>query len=112
MQRPENEVAGFGGFDRDRNGIEIAHFADEQDIRVLAECGTQRVLERIGVVVDLSLIDEAFLVFVDKFDRVLDRDDMVLAPLVYLIDHRAQRRRFAGTGRTGHDHKPFLSSIG
>jgi len=37
------------------------------------------------------LVDQALLVFVNKFDRVLDRDDVVLTALVDRIDHCAER---------------------
>ena len=79
MQRAEHQMARFGRLDRDRDRLEIAHFADEHDVRVFAKRGPQRVLERVGVVVDLTLVDQAFLILVDEFDRVLDRDDVVLA---------------------------------
>ena len=92
MQRSKHKVAGFGGLDRDRDGLEISHFADEQDIRIFAKCGTQRVFERVSVVVYLTLIDQTFLILVREFDRVFDRDDVILAVLVDRIDHRTQRR--------------------
>src|SRR6188474_1640686 len=53
----------------------------------------------------LPLIYQAFDIVVNELDRVFDRDDMVLAAQVNVIDHRAQRRRFAGTGRACNDDK-------
>src|SRR5215467_5459018 len=43
--------------------------------------------------------DDAALVLVQKLDRVLDREDVVGARLVDLVDHRGERRRLAGARR-------------
>ena len=41
----------------------------------------------------------------DKFDRILHRDDVLVPLTIDLVDHRRQRRRFARTGLPGHKHK-------
>ena len=41
-----------------------------------------------------------------EFDRVFDRDDVMVAVLVQIVDAGGQRRRLAGTGRPGHEHQP------
>ena len=97
VQRAEHEVAGLGGLDRDRDRLEVAHLADQHDVRILAQRRAQRVLERVGVRVDLALVDQAALVLVDELDRILDGDDVVAAVLVDVVDHRAQRRRLAAS---------------
>ena len=38
-------------------------------------------------------------------DRVLDRDDVLLARLVDVVDHRRERRRLARAGRAGDEHE-------
>ena len=40
-----------------------------------------------------------------KFDRVFDGDDVLGARRVDAIDHRGQRRRFAGAGDAGDQHQ-------
>ena len=55
-----------------------------------------------------ALIDQALLVLVDELDRILDRDDVIVARLVDVVDHRAERRRLAGAGRSGHEHEPLV----
>ena len=40
VQRREHQVAGLGGGDRGGGGLQVAHFADQDDVRVL----TQHVL--------------------------------------------------------------------
>ena len=54
-----------------------------------------------GVGADLALVDDAPLVAVHELDRVLDREDVVGARSVHLVDQRRERRRLAGAGRAG-----------
>jgi hypothetical protein len=51
--------------------------------------------------VDFALVDGRLLVVVIKFDRVFDRDDVVVGPLVDVVDQRSERGAFSRTGRTG-----------
>ncbi len=106
VQRREGEVTGFRDAERGLDGLQVAHLADEHDVRVLAERRAQRAGEAERVGVHFALVDQAALVLVDVLDRVFDRDD-VLAPLgVDLVEHRGQRRRLAGARGTGHQHQP------
>jgi hypothetical protein len=57
---------------------------------------------------DLALGDDAVLVRVHELDRVLDGDDVTLAVLVAVADHRRQRGRLARAGAADHDHQPAL----
>ena len=61
VQRAEHQVAGLGRLDRDRDRLEVAHLADQDDVGILAQRRAQRVLERLGVRVDLALVDQALL---------------------------------------------------
>jgi hypothetical protein len=61
----------------------VAHLADEDDVRVLAQDAAQRALERVRVLPDLALVDDRRLVAVQELDRVLDRDD-VLGPVSFI----------------------------
>jgi len=58
---PKTSVAGLGGFERDAHRFEVAHFADQHDVRVFAQGGAQRALETVGVRMNFALVDEAFL---------------------------------------------------
>jgi hypothetical protein len=62
--------------------LEVAHLADQQDVRILAQRRAQRVLEAGSVRVHLALVDDALLVVVHELDRVLDRDDVILRVLL------------------------------
>jgi hypothetical protein len=61
VEGAEDKVAGFrrgdGGLDR----LEVAHFADENDVRVLTQGAAQGVGERRGVDVDFPLGNDRFL---------------------------------------------------
>ena len=37
VQRAEHQVAGFGGGQRQADGFQIAHFADQDDVRIFAQ---------------------------------------------------------------------------
>ena len=63
---------------------------------------------KLSVCVHFALVDQAALVLVHELDRVLDRDDVVAARAIDVIDHRAQRRRLARPGRPGDEHQPLV----
>jgi hypothetical protein len=61
------------------DGFEIPHLAHQDDVRILAERGAERVLEALGVRAHLALVDQALAVLVHEFDRILDGHDVVAA---------------------------------
>ena len=106
VQRREDEVAGLGRGERGRDRLEVAHLADEDHVRVLAERGAERLGEAsVASDADLALVDDAALVPVQELDRVLDREDVLGAGAVDLVDQRRERRRLARAGRAGHEHE-------
>ena len=72
VQRAEHEMAGFRRFDRDRDGLEIAQFADEDDVGIFTQRRPQRVLERVGVRPNFALVDQALLILMHELDRIFD----------------------------------------
>jgi hypothetical protein len=56
---------------------------------------------------DLTLMNEALLVWMDELDRILDGDDVQAARVVDQIDDRRQRGRFSGAGRPGDSTNPL-----
>ena len=97
--RREDEVAGLGRLERGLRGLLVAELADQDHVGVLAQHAPKRLLEGLGVEADLALVDDAALVDVDELDRVLDRDDVLVAVAVDLVEHRGEGRRLAGAGR-------------
>ena len=82
--------------------------ADEDHVGRLA----QRVLERrepvVGVHAHLALRDDAVPVLVHVLDRVLDGDDVAVAVLVPVPDHRGERGRLARARAAHEDHQAAL----
>ena len=71
----KDEVAGHGGPDGDLGGLEVAHFADHHDVRILAQDGAQAVREgEVDLRVHVDLGDACEPVF----HRILDGDDAAL----------------------------------
>ena len=101
VQGAEHEVARLGGGDGRLDGLEIAHFPDQDDVGVLAQRGTDSFREGGQVLADLALRDQALLVRVRVFDGILDRDDVTLLVLVDPVDQGSERRGLAGAGRAG-----------
>ncbi len=101
VERGEGEVAGLGDAERRLDGFEVAHFADEHHVRVLAQGRAQGLGEAARVGADLALVDDAGLVRVQELDGVFDGDDVLVPLAVDLVEHRGQRRRLAGAGRAG-----------
>jgi hypothetical protein len=86
-------------------GLEVAHFADEHDVGVLAQSGAQGVAEALRVAVHLALIDQTALMLVHELDRIFNGEDVIVALLVDLVDHGRQRRGLTGSRRTGDQHE-------
>ena len=45
VQRGEHEVTGLGERQRDRDRVEVAHFAEQDDVGVFTQCAAQAVGE-------------------------------------------------------------------
>jgi hypothetical protein len=81
----------------DLNRFHIPHLPDEDNIGVFTQRGAQRVSETDRILTDTPLIDDAFAIFVDEFDRIFDCDDMFASRPIDFIDNGGQRRRFTAS---------------
>src|SRR5216684_4633544 len=108
VQGGENQVAGFGGEQRGGNGFEVAHFADENDVGILTQCGAQGSRKVGGVDFDFALVDEAALVAMQKLDGVFDGDEVVGAIGIDAVDHGGERGGLTGTGGAGDENQAAL----
>ena len=59
VQGGEDEVAGLGRGQGDRDRLQVAHLADQDDVGVLAQHVLEGVGERVGVLAHLALVDQA-----------------------------------------------------
>ena len=73
VKRREDEVAGFGREQRRLDGLEVAHFADEDDVGILTQRAAERMRKRARVDRHLALIDDRAVVAVQELDRIFDR---------------------------------------
>ncbi len=78
VERAEHEVARFRGGDGELDRFQIAHFTDHDDIGIFAQRAAQGRAEGLRVRVDFALGDVAVLRLDDVFDRILERDDVVV----------------------------------
>ena len=101
MEGAEDEHAHLGAGQRQRDGFRVAHFGDEDHVRVHAHGRAQRGGEIVRVQADLALRDEALLVLVDELDRLLDGEDVPAVMVVDVVDDARERGGFARAGRPG-----------
>ena len=94
-------MARLGGPDGRFDGLQVAHFADQDDVRVGPQHAPQGLREAGHVRPHLALVDDRFLVVVVILDRVFHRDDVPVEVHVDVVDHRGQRGGFARAGGPG-----------
>ncbi len=106
MQGAEYQVTGFRRGQCQADGFQVPKFAHQNDVRVFPQRRAKRFREAVSVPVHFALVDQALFAFVDKFDRVLNGQDVFVFVVVDVVHHRCQRGGLARTGRAGHQHQP------
>ena len=101
VQGGKDEMAGVGRAHGGGKAGGVAHFADHDDVRVLAEDVFESFLEGEGVQADFALFDDGLVVFKNIFNGVFQGDDVFAAVGVDVLDHGGQRGGFAAAGRAG-----------
>src|SRR5690606_41946909 len=105
MQRGKNQVTGNGGAQTDLRRFLVAHFADQNDVRVVTEDRAQHPAEgKVDFFVDLHLADAGSPVL----DLSLDSDDLFL-DRVDFCQGGVERGRLAASRRTGYQHHATLA---
>ncbi len=102
-------MSGLGDSQGRFDGLQIPHLPDEDHIGVLAQDMFQRYRETEGIGVYLSLVQDASLVRMDVFNRVLNGYDVGVSLLIDLIDHGCQGGGFAAAGGSGDQEEPLGS---
>jgi len=82
-----DEVSRFSGGEGGLKGLAVSHFADDDDIGVLAQGMDEGGIEGFGVQADFTLLEEGALVLEGIFDGVFDGDDMAFHGGVDVIQH-------------------------
>ena len=95
VQCGQHQMAGIrrahGGGETDG----VTHFADHDDVRILAQNVFERVVKGLRVEPDFALFDDRLVVFKHVFDGIFQRDDVFSKVGVDMFDHRGQRGGFA-----------------
>jgi len=77
----------------DLNRVDVAHLADQHDVGVFSQGGTQSSLKGGAVKTYFTLRHRGHLVIVHVFNGILDRQDVHGSGLVDTIDNRSQSGR-------------------
>src|SRR5205807_9864215 len=80
-QRAEHQMTGLGGGERQADGLQVAHLADQDHIRILAQRRAQRLAEAERVAMHLALVDETALgvVHEDRKSTRLNSSHLVIS---------------------------------
>ena len=95
VQGAEHEVARLGGGHGDFNRLAVAHFADEDHLRRLAQRRAQPVGVRVEIRDEFTLVEGALVVRVDELHRVFQGHDVERLRAVNLVEHGGERRGLA-----------------
>ena len=106
VQRAEDQVARLRGLDGDRDRLEVAHLADQDDVGVLAQRRAQRVLEATSVCSPTcALVDRHFLFWcTNSIGSSIVMMWSVRLRLMWSIS-AASVVRLARAGGPGHEHQ-------
>ena len=97
-------MPGFGSLNGDINSLFISHLADENDIRILPQRCTQSLSKAFRVGSAFTLSDAAFIISIEKLDRVFDCYDLAVFVLINQVDHGRQCGGLATAGYSRHEY--------
>ncbi len=103
MQRRQDEVSGFRCGQADFHGLPVAHLADQNDFRRLAQGGPHAHCKVAEIAAEFSLVKCCLAMLVNKFDRIFQGHDVDCSLFVDPVEQRGQRCRFTGPGGAGKD---------
>ena len=86
VERAEDQVAGLGRAQGRGDRLDVAHLADQDDVRVLAQGAAESLGEVTRIRPHLALVDDGHLVLVHELDGVLQGDDVGGYAAVDVID--------------------------
>ena len=108
VQRAEHEHAHRGAAERELDRFHFAHFAEQENVGVVAHRAFERGGERLRVLADFAVHDDRLLHRVHELDRILDRDDVLGEVRIDVVDHRRERSGLAAAGRAGDDDEALI----
>ena len=103
MHGGEHQVTGFRRIQGEPHHLRGAHLTDDQNIGVLTQGIDDRLLEARRMSGYLPLPDVGAAVGIDVFERAFERDDVLRARGIRLLDERRKRGGLTASCRTRHD---------
>ena len=94
-------MPGFSGAQSSRYRGQITHFSQHNDVRVMTQRVYQSGIKGLGIISQVALDDNAFFIGVDKFDGVLNSDNMPPGVFIKIVNHRALCGGLTGAARAG-----------
>src|SRR2546422_4865325 len=99
MHGGQHQMSRFGAIQREAHGLRLAHFADHEDVWILAQRIQQTLFETRGVTPDLALANVSGTSTKRVFNGTFERDDVAGLSGIDLFDQGSQRGGFSGTSR-------------
>ena len=100
MKAGKNQMSGLSSSHGSLDSLVVTHFSKQDHIRALTQGGTQGNQIIGSIRTDLSLADNAFVMSVQVFQRVFQRDDMSFTAVIDLVDDTSHGGGFSASGRT------------
>ncbi len=88
------------------NRFHVAHFAHQDHVGILTQRCSQRRRKTRRIHFYLALVHIPLLIAMQKFDRVLNRNNVFRPRRVHPVNHRRQRGGFTRTRHTRHQNQP------
>ena len=92
MQCGKNQHAHCCAIECQADGFHIAHFANQNDIGVGAHRTLESGAERARVLAHFTMNNGTVFIVMSKFDRVFERDNLLLRGFVDVVDDGRERR--------------------
>ena len=100
MKAGKNQMSGFSSSHGSLDSLVVTHFSKKDHIGALTQGGTQGNQIIGSIRTDLALADNAFVMSVQVFQRVFQRDDMSFTAVIDLVDDTSHGGGFSASGRT------------
>ena len=88
-----------------RDGLIIPHLSYQDHIRIFTQSTSQRIRKASHIFTHFSLVNQRFLTLIFVLDRIFDRNNMPVAVLIHMFDHRRKCRGLSASGRPGHKNQ-------